>query len=66
MQVWLNDELKQLQEIKTLDEALNVWKYTDHNFAVAINQEFIPRQQYKDFKLTDNDKIDIIIPMQGG
>ncbi len=66
MKVWLNDETKQMQETVTLQQALDAWKYTGSGFAVAINHEFVPKQNYGAIKLKAGDKIDIVTPMQGG
>ena len=34
--------------------------------AVAINGNFVPRNQHADRQLADHDEIDIVVPMQGG
>lgn len=34
--------------------------------ALAINREFIPRDEYATTKLKANDKIECVMPMQGG
>jgi len=35
-------------------------------FAVAINETFIPKSQYEGTTVNENDKIEILSPMQGG
>lgn len=35
-------------------------------YAVAVNQEFIPRQNHAEYKLQAHDHVDIVTPMQGG
>lgn len=34
--------------------------------AVAVNKKFIPRRDYINLILQENDSIDIVMPMQGG
>jgi thiamine biosynthesis protein ThiS len=36
------------------------------NFAVMVNQQFLPKQQHPEYQLKDQDQVDIIVPMQGG
>lgn len=40
--------------------------YTQSYFAVALNSQFVPRDQYSKQLLNHQDVIDIITPMQGG
>lgn len=40
--------------------------YTDSYFAVAVNQQFIPRTAYLETRLNDGDSIEVVSPMQGG
>jgi len=37
-----------------------------HNYAVAVNRQFVARSQYAQTILKEQDQIDIIQPMQGG
>lgn len=66
MRVWLNDEEKTLKEALTLEQALSNWDCSGKGFAVAVNQEFVPRQNYANVRLKADDKIDLVSPMQGG
>ncbi|NVK22051.1 MAG: sulfur carrier protein ThiS [Kangiellaceae bacterium] len=36
------------------------------NFAIAVNMEFVPRSIYSETYLRDFDKVEIVLPMQGG
>ncbi len=36
------------------------------NYAVAVNQEFIPRSSYGDILLEPNDRVELLAPMVGG
>lgn len=35
-------------------------------FALALNENFVPKSQYADTILNENDRIEIVAPMQGG
>jgi sulfur carrier protein len=35
-------------------------------FAVALNEEFVPRETYDDWAVHPNDRIDIVHPTAGG
>lgn len=54
------------QEPITLAELLRAQGYVESGFAVAINQEFMPRAQYEVYRVQAGDKIDVMVPMQGG
>ncbi len=50
----------------TLETLLGQLNYEVDFFAVALNQKFIPRNQYPKVELQENDRVDILTPMQGG
>ncbi|WP_029933353.1 sulfur carrier protein ThiS [Thiomicrospira pelophila] len=35
-------------------------------FALALNENFVPKSQYADTFVNENDRIEIVAPMQGG
>ena len=35
-------------------------------FAVAVNLNFVPKTQYEQFSLNENDRIEVIAPVTGG
>jgi len=36
------------------------------NFVIALNQTFVPRSQYQNTQLQNNDAIELLSPMAGG
>ena len=68
--VFLNGQPKELStELSTevsLTQAIAAWEYTESNFAVAVNQQFVPHSNYDKTVLKDGDHIEVIAPMQGG
>ena len=66
MQVQVNDEPVTLNGVTTLAAALKAAGFGDEGFAVAVNMAFVPRPQRQEFTLKDGDRIDVVVPMQGG
>ena len=63
--VLCNGESKRLEAGRTLAEHLpQLTQACD--FAVAINAVFVPRSAYAETRLADGDRIELVIPMQGG
>lgn len=63
--VLYNGEKQQLPAPTTLTDALQLWQ-PEGSFAVAINETFVPKNSYDHQPLEDGDRIDLLIPMQGG
>ena len=64
--IYLNDAAHQIEPTQSLHELLNQNNHVDQCFAVAINNQLIPRIVYKTTLLQAGDRVDIIVPMQGG
>ena len=64
--IYLNDAVQQIEPKKSLQELLIQNNYIDQHFAVAINNQLIPRMAYNITLLNPGDRVDIIVPMQGG
>jgi sulfur carrier protein len=62
----LNGETKTLTAGSSIIDAINDWHLADRSFAVAVNDEFIPKSAYADVSLIEGDRIELLIPMQGG
>lgn len=63
--IFFNDENHQI-ETQSLQEFLLYKNHFNSHFAIAINNQFIPRAVYETTLLSDGDRVDVIIPMQGG
>jgi sulfur carrier protein len=67
MFVLVNGQAYPLPESATLAEVLrSVSPPSPSPFAVALNEEFIPRGTYEDCLVHPNDRIDIVHPTAGG
>jgi sulfur carrier protein len=66
MRLWLNDTLLELAGPIALSQFLMEVLQQQGTYAVALNHHFIPRHAYETTALAEDDRLDIIIPMQGG
>lgn len=70
IELWLNNERCELTQTMSLSDALSQWRETGlingNAFAIAINSTFVPRSSYSNTLLKNGDRIDLVIPMQGG
>lgn len=65
--LFVNGDAKTLASATTsVAQALETWGYKCNSIAVALNGDFVPRSQYSDTLLSNNDKLDIVAPIQGG
>lgn len=65
MQIQCNDEHVQVQST-TLDQVLTELGYQGNYIATAVNGEFVPRTQRHGVHLHAGDRVEILVPMQGG
>ncbi len=66
MAISLNGEHRELSTRIFLAEALADWGYVQEEVAVAVNGEFIPRQDYDTRRLDAGDCVEVVGPVQGG
>jgi len=64
MNIYINNQLYQTEEQQLLD-ILTEYQVQEP-FAIAINNTFIPKESYPNYRIQNNDRIDIIIPIYGG
>lgn len=65
--VSLNNETHELPSDTSVAMALDRWGYAaGATIALAVNQAFVPRQQYAHTVLQDRDQVDIVQPISGG
>jgi sulfur carrier protein len=62
----LNNQEVEISNNTHLNNALIHWGYTQTHFAVAINNVVIPRSEYANIILKHDDRVMVIVPMQGG
>ncbi|EGG93830.1 hypothetical protein IMCC1989_680 [gamma proteobacterium IMCC1989] len=62
----LNGEQITLLDLKSLSSLLDDQGYQSQKIAVAINGSFVPRSQYGETMVNDNDEVDVIQAVGGG
>ena len=66
MNIFINGIEKNYTSSLTLQALLNQLGYADKKVAIEVNEEIIPRSQYKNKLVVDGDKIEIINAVGGG
>ncbi len=66
MKISINGEIKEFnKDILTIKEVLDEMGYKK-GIAVALNETFVLKTKYKETKIKDGDRLDILSPIQGG
>jgi sulfur carrier protein len=66
MIIYINDQSLSLETSCTLEEVLMRKEAFAEHMAIAINNQFIPKSKLSSILLQEGDRIDLIVPMQGG
>lgn len=66
IQVLINGNKKLLEKNKNLVEVLKFLKITKNDIAIEINSVVVPKSQYINTFLKDNDRIEIVQFIGGG
>ena len=67
LELSINGEKKSLELPElTVKYLLANLGYADVPVAIAVNNEFVPRTQFERYPVRDGQRIDILMPMQGG
>ncbi|MCW8418028.1 sulfur carrier protein ThiS [Fluoribacter dumoffii] len=66
MIIYLNDNCLTIEASSTLQQFIEQRKAVGAHVAIAINNEFVPKFMYANTILREGDRIDLIVPMQGG
>jgi sulfur carrier protein len=66
LEILFNGKKISVAQAINLAELLVQQGYADGGFAVAVNQEYVPRAEHFQRLLVSGDKVDVMTPMQGG
>ncbi|WP_392537609.1 sulfur carrier protein ThiS [Legionella sp. 227] len=66
MIIYINDEPLTVDASSTLQAILEQKNGIAAHVAIAINNQFIPKSMFAETTLCEGDRIDLIVPMQGG
>ena len=65
MRITVNQIEYELPHQSVISDALSLIE-AKPPFAVAVNMNFVPKTQYDQFSLNENDHIEVITPVTGG
>jgi len=65
MKLVVNGEQKEFSEVTHVLSLLNLLKAREP-YAVAVNAQFVPREQCDVLLLNEGDQVEILSPIQGG
>lgn len=64
--IQLNGTAQQISQAQNLDAVLQELNDLPDNFAIAVNEDFVPQGAYGSTTINDGDRIELLVPMQGG
>ncbi len=66
MQLTINGEKREVRESKNLSDLVKELDIQAPNFAMALNQQVVPRSKYDSTSIKENDRIEIVHAVGGG
>ncbi|MGH1440330.1 MAG: sulfur carrier protein ThiS [Cellvibrionaceae bacterium] len=66
LNVTLNGEAKTIEGKLSLEQAISEWDLGSQAFAIAVNEQFIPKSHYASTEIQEGDRVELLVPMQGG
>ncbi len=67
LKIFINREVKNIDVQTSLFQLLNEFNiYAEKGIAVAVNNEVIPRTDWQEFFVKENDRVTVITATQGG
>lgn len=66
MNIIVNGESQSLEADASLEQLLEILGLNGKRIAVEVNRNIVPRSDYDNFKLSDNDSIEIVNAIGGG
>ncbi|MBX2807736.1 MAG: sulfur carrier protein ThiS [Cellvibrionaceae bacterium] len=65
IQLMINGKTQRIEQGSLL-AVLRHLSLTEKHLAIAVNEHFVPQSAYADTQLFDGDRIEVLVPMQGG
>tara|TARA_Y100000588_G_scaffold375002_1_gene450838 strand:+ start:181 stop:384 length:204 start_codon:yes stop_codon:yes gene_type:complete len=66
VQLTINGEKRVIKESKNLADLIKELDIKAPNFAIALNQQVVPRSKYDSTSIKENDKVEIVHAVGGG
>ena len=62
----LNGERHSIEQPQDVQQFLGSLQDLPESFAIAVNEAFVPRSAYADTTINEGDRVELVVPMQGG
>jgi len=66
MNLVVNGEKLEFKELSTAFNLVDKLGYRDQRIALEVNEKIIPKSSYKEYRLSEGDKVEIIKAVGGG
>ena len=66
MKVTVNGQERELAAPVTVAALLATLGMADKRVAVEVNQEIVPRSRHAEYKVKDNDRVEVVVAIGGG
>ena len=66
LKIVVNGKEAELQTSRDIQQALVELGYEGAHFAVALNEDFVPRAEYSQTTIQEGDKLEVLSPIRGG
>ena len=66
MNITVNGESRSVEAETRLSQLLETLELDGKRIAVEVNRDIVPRSEYSDFRLSDDDTIEIVNAIGGG
>ena len=66
MELTINGDIREIKESQNLADLVKELDIQAPNFAIALNQQVVPRSKYDSTAIKDNDKVEIVHAVGGG
>ena len=66
MKLTINGEMREILKSQTLGELIRELNIQAPNFAMALNQQVIPKSKYTTTPIQENDEVEIVHAVGGG
>ena len=64
--IYLNNKAMDISPQASVQELIEVLPEIPKGFAIAVNENFVPRSSYQQTALSDGDRVELLVPSQGG
>ena len=66
MQLIINGKKREIRKSKNLADLVKELEIQSPNFAMALNQQVVPKSKYDSTSINENDKVEIVHAVGGG